>query len=73
MRNTKIEILIERIHMSHEWVRIGTTRSDFEHWDIYFDKTVVVQKLTGRSPEFGTAYKTFANFWVYCHIDITTA
>ena len=42
VRNAKIEILVKRVHMRNEWVRIGAASRGFEYWNINLNKAMVI-------------------------------
>src|SRR5690606_3525545 len=63
-------LVAKRIHMRDERVGVGAASRVLKYWNVNFDEAVLIQKITGRLPEFRTAYKPVANVEIDVHIDI---
>ena len=73
LRNAEIVILVERIHVGHERLCIGTAGGGFEDRRIDFDEAVSVHIIARGLPENRTALQAFADFGVHIHIDVAAA
>ncbi len=47
MADPQVQVLIERIHVRHERIRISSAGSLFKHGSIYFYEAVLEKKITG--------------------------